>query len=150
MKEKLVDVTNGHGTVLHTYPVTLPASDDAEGTKYEVKALEAAALGQLVSNLELETLTSSLHVGRGGRMEPYGDDLAVNSETKIGLEQIVRERAHRLWEQEGSPSGQAEEYWHRAHTDHLRERAYLLWEQAGSPEGCADEHWRRVCDFESC
>jgi hypothetical protein len=149
MAERLVDVKDGEGKVIHTYPVTLPPSEDADA-KFRAKALEAAALGQLVPNLELGRLSSSLHVGRSGRLEPYGDDLAVNSETKAGLERIVRDRAYLLWEQEGSPAGRADEYWCRAHTNYLRERAYLLWEQAGMPEGCADEHWRRVCDFEAC
>jgi hypothetical protein len=29
-------------------------------------------------------------------------------------EKRIRERAHRLWEAEGSPEGRLEEYWHRA------------------------------------
>jgi hypothetical protein len=26
----------------------------------------------------------------------------------------------------------------------IRERAYVLWENDGRPEGCADEYWRRA------
>ncbi|MDT7952223.1 MAG: DUF2934 domain-containing protein [Acetobacteraceae bacterium] len=29
-------------------------------------------------------------------------------------EQVVRQRAHSLWEADGCPDGRAEEYWHRA------------------------------------
>jgi hypothetical protein len=30
------------------------------------------------------------------------------------LEQIIRERAYRLWQQAGSPDGRQEEFWHQA------------------------------------
>lgn len=30
------------------------------------------------------------------------------------LEQLIRERAHQLWESDGRPEGRDEEYWHRA------------------------------------
>ena len=82
-------------------------------------------------------------------MAAYGDGLAGDSQTKVGLDQVVRERAHLLWEQDGRPEGRAQEYWHRALDQHLRERAFVLWQQEGSPEGRADEYWRRVCDFEA-
>jgi len=82
-------------------------------------------------------------------MAVYGDNLATDSQTKTGLEQVVRERAYLLWDQEGRPEGRTEEYWHRALDQHLRERAYMLWQQEGSPEGRADEYWRRVVDFEA-
>jgi hypothetical protein len=34
---------------------------------------------------------------------------------------------------DGCPHGGADEYWYRAHEQHLRERAYALWQQQ---EGC--------------
>ncbi len=71
------------------------------------------------------------------------------SETKQGLDQIVREHAYILWQQEGCPEGRADEYWHRAHDQHLRERAYALWQQEGCPEGRADECWHRTREFET-
>lgn len=148
MAERLVDVLDRNGTVLHTYPVTL--EDDAgDEARYEAKALEAASHGQLVPDGELGGLTARMHVSRGGQLAPYGDDVAADSETKVGLEQAIRERAYLLWEQDGSQEGRAEEYWHRALDQHLRERAYLLWQQEGSPEGRADEYWRRIRDFEA-
>jgi hypothetical protein len=148
MAERLVDVLDRNGTVLHTYPITLGDGTDGDA-QYEAKALEAAAHGQLVPDDDLEGLTARMHVSRAGQLAPYGDDLAADSETKVGLEQAVRERAYLLWEQDGSQKGRAEEYWHRALDQHLRERAYLLWQQEGSPEGRADEYWRRICDFEA-
>jgi hypothetical protein len=90
-----------------------------------------------------------MHTGRGGQLAPYGDELKQDSETKRGLNQAVRERAYLLWQQEGSPDGRAEEYWHRALDQHLRERAYVLWQQEGSPEGRQDEYWRRLVDFQT-
>lgn len=90
-----------------------------------------------------------MHTGRGGQMAPYGDDLEKNSETKLGLDQAVRERAYLLWEKEGCPDGRAEEYWHRALDQHLRERAYVLWQQEGSPEGRQEKYWRRLVDFQA-
>jgi hypothetical protein len=147
MSERLVDVLNSSGVVLHTFPVTLgEAAVDAD---YEAKALAAAAHEQLVPDAELGTLTARMHVARGGQMAPYGDCLDMDSETKVGLERIVRERARSLWEQDGRPEGRSEEYWHRALDQRLRERAYVLWQQEGSPEGRADEYWRRVRDFEA-
>ena len=150
MPERLVDVLNSNGLVLHTFPVTLEdlgkTPDDAE---YEAKALAAAAHKQLVPDAELGSLTARMHVGRGGQMAPYGDHLDSDSETKVGLDRIVRELARSLWEQDGRPEGRSEEYWHRALDQRLRERAYVLWQQEGSPEGRADEYWRRVRDFEA-
>jgi hypothetical protein len=149
MAERLVDVLGKNGNVIHTYPITLAESDAADDAKYKAKALEAAANGQLVPDAELKSLTARIHLGRGGRLAPYGDTLAGDSQTKVGLEHAVRERAYLLWEQDGRPEGRAEEYWHQALDQHLRERAYVLWQQEGSPEGRAEEHWRRVLDFET-
>lgn len=59
-------------------------------------------------------------------MAPYGDNLDKNSETKLGLNQAVRERAYALWGKDGRPDGRTEEYWHRALDQHLRERAVVL------------------------
>jgi Protein of unknown function (DUF2934) len=149
MTERLVDVINSSGAVLHTYPITLGALDNApDDAEYEAKALEAAAHGRLVPDAELGSLTARIHVGRGGQMAPYGDNVEKSSETKLGLEQSVRERAYLLWEKDGCPEGRAEEYWHRALDQHLRERAYVLWQQEGSPEGRQDEYWRRLRDFQ--
>jgi hypothetical protein len=36
----------------------------------------------------------------------------VLSETKLSLDQIVRERAYLLWEKDGCPHDRSEEYWH--------------------------------------
>lgn len=150
MAERLVDVLDSSGTVIHTYSITLgQAGDEADDAAYEAKALAAAAHGRLVSDAELGSLTARMHVGRGGQMAPYGDELGSSSETKAGLEQIVRERAYFLWKQDGCPEGRAEEYWHRALDQHLRERAYVLWVQEGRPEGRADEYWHRIRDFEA-
>jgi len=114
-----------------------------------IKAVEAAAQGQLVPDAELGSLTARMHVSRGGQMAAYGDDRDRRSETKVGLEQEIRERAYLLWEKDGCPAGYADEYWHRALNQHLRERAYALWQQAGSPEGREDEYWNRVLEFEA-
>jgi len=149
MSERLVDVLNSSGVVLHTFPITLGDMGEAADADYEAKALAAAAHEQLVPDAELGTLTARMHVARGGQMAPYGDHLDKDSETKVGLERIVRERARSLWEQDGRPAGRSEEYWHRALDQRLRERAYVLWQQEGSPEGRADEYWRRVRDFEA-
>jgi hypothetical protein len=150
MAEKLVDVFDSRGNILHTYPITLGSSgESADDAAYEAKALDAAAHGRLVPDTELSTLTARMHISRGGQMAPYGDTAAGDSETRLGLMQSVRERAYSLWEQDGGPEGRADEYWHRALDEHLRDRAYVLWQQAGSPEGGADEYWRRITNFET-
>ncbi|WP_250501307.1 DUF2934 domain-containing protein [Caballeronia sp. GAWG1-5s-s] len=153
MNERLIDVIDRNGTVLHTYPITLNESDhttDAfDHPQYSAKALEAAAHGRLVADTELSTLTARQHIDRGGQMAPYGDDIERNSETKRALDEAVRERAYLLWETDGRPDGRAEEHWQRARDQHLRERAYVLWQQEGSPEGRQDEHWRRLVDFQA-
>jgi hypothetical protein len=150
MVERLVDVSNGSGQTIHTYPITIGEADVAASDgRFEAKALEAAAHGRLVPDAELEGLTAAMHVSRGGPMEPYGDKICVDSETKVGLEQAVRERAYQLWEQDGCPEGRADEYWHRAFDQHLRARAYVLWQQEGSPEGQAEEHWHRLREFQA-
>jgi hypothetical protein len=149
MPERLVDVLNDNGTVLHTFPVAIPAAISKPcDSAFEEKALSAAAHAQLVPTQELESLSARIHVSRSGAVAPYGDSNDVLMETKTGLDQIVRERAYVLWEWDGRPEGQADEHWHRAHEQRLRERAYRLWEQEGRPEGQAERHWKWTCDFE--
>lgn len=112
MTENLVDVLDGNGTVLHTFPVTVGASISSPTEKdFEEKALSAAAHAQLVPTPDLESLSARIHVGRGGTLTAYGDARDVMSETKIGLDQIVREQAYQIWEQEGRPEGQADRHW---------------------------------------
>jgi hypothetical protein len=149
MTENLVDVLDGNGTVLHTFPVTVGASiPNPETQDFEEKALSAAAHAQLVPTPDLESLSARMHVSRGGALTPFGDAHDVLSETKLGLYQIVRERAYQLWEREGRPDGQAEDHWFRARDQRLRERAYHIWEQEGRPEGQAARHWDWTCGFE--
>ncbi len=145
MTERLVDVLTDHHAVLHTFPVTVSDPNLASSdVPFETKALEAAALAHLVPHAELNHLTSRMHVGRGGPLEPFGDDRPVTLQTPESVDQAIRERAYLLWRQAGSPSGCAEEYWHRAHEQHLREGAYALWHLDGCPEGRADDHWHRA------
>jgi hypothetical protein len=147
--ERLVDVLNDKKTVLHTFTVALGTSGaKASDTKFEEKALSAAAHSQLVPTDELESLSARMHISRSGTMTPYGDSHDVLMETKTDLDRIVRERAYELWEQEGRPEGRSDEYWHRAHEQRLRERAYRIWEQEGCPEGQADRHYSWTCGFE--
>jgi hypothetical protein len=153
MNERLIDVLDSNGTVLHTYPITLSESahtaDAFDDSPYRLKALAAAAHSRLVADTELSSLTARLHIDRGGQLAPYGDDIDSNSETKRALDEAVRERAYLLWECDGRPDGRAEEYWQRARDQHIRERAYVLWQQQGSPEGRQDEFWRRLVDFQA-
>ncbi|WP_410217303.1 DUF2934 domain-containing protein [Paracoccus sp. (in: a-proteobacteria)] len=150
MKERLVDIIDSNGQVLHTYPITLGEDNGtASDADYQAKALEAAAHGQLVPDDELAGLTARMHHSRSGRLQPYGDELSTTSETRLGLEQLVREQAYAMWEQEGRPEGRAEEFWHRALDQHLRGRAYVLWEQEGGAERSADEDWHQTRKFQS-
>jgi hypothetical protein len=150
MATRLVDVLNVNRNVIHTFPITL---DDGENVPndaaYETKALEAAANARLIPDVDLHGLTARIHVSRGGQMEPYGDKLNSNSETKVALEQMVRERAYLIWEQDGRPEGKAVEFWNRALEQYRSERAYVLWQQEGSPEGCADENWHQIREFQN-
>jgi hypothetical protein len=150
MAERLVDVLNSNKAVLHTYPITVGAPNIIpDDTEYKAKAVKAAAHAQLVPDADLKSLTTRMHVSRGGALAPYGDDRGMLSETKQGLDQVVRERAYLLWEKDGCPDGRAEEYWHRAHDQRLRERAYVLWQQEGCPEGRAEEQWHQSRQFET-
>jgi hypothetical protein len=150
MPNRLVDVANKNDLILHTFPIAIRGSDAAPAdTAYEAKALCAAGHAQLVPNTELEDLTAKMHVSRRGPLAPYGDDRHILTETKAGLDQVVREQAYLLWQQDGCPDGNAENYWHQAHDRRLRERAYVMWQQEGCPEGQADAHWCRTCNFEA-
>ena len=148
MAERLVDVLGAGNAVLHTFPVTVEGRT-AEEAEYLTKALAAAAYAQLAPDTDLKHLTARMHVSRSGPLQPYGDDRDVQSQTKRGLDQIVRERAYFIWKMDGCPHGSADEHWHRARDHHLRERAYTLWQQEGCPQGRADEHWERTLEFES-
>ncbi|MGJ4948020.1 DUF2934 domain-containing protein [Bradyrhizobium sp. HKCCYLS20291] len=48
-----------------------------------------------------------------------------------GLEERIRERAHRLWEQSGRPDGREDEFWHQAERE-VRE-AEQLHDEATAP-----------------
>ena len=115
MPERLVDILNSHDTVLRTYPVTIENTKTApQDAVYEAKASEAAAEGGLVPKSDLDTLTTRMHVSRGGALAPYGDDAGTPSQTRQALDQEIRERAYFLWQQHGSPADQADEFWFRA------------------------------------
>ena len=148
MTERLVDVLGIRKNVIHTFPITIEGSETSDA-QYEKKALEAAAYEKLVPDNELNGLTARMHISRRGPLEPHGDDRQVLAQTKESLDQIVRDRAYFLWEQEGCPEGRADEFWHRAHDQHLREGAYMLWQQESCPEGRADEYWHRTREFET-
>ncbi|WP_306751617.1 DUF2934 domain-containing protein [Paracoccus actinidiae] len=145
-----MDIIDSSGRVLHTYPITIGETGEGAGdVEYQAKALQAAAHGQLVSDAELPGLSARMHQSRGGRLQPSSDEISTTSETKLGLEQVVREQAYALWEQEGRPDGRAEEFWHRALEQHLKGRAYVLWQQEGSPDGGADKDWHQTREFQS-
>jgi DUF2934 family protein len=147
MPERLVDVLDSRKVVIHVFPITIEGSENSDA-QYEKKALEAAAYEKLVPNNDLSGLTARIHISRGGPLEPYGNDREVLAQTKASLDQIVRDRAYSLWEQEGRPDGRADEHWQRAQEQHLQERAYTLWEQEGRPERRTDEHLDRTRKFE--
>ena len=148
MKERLVDVKMGE-RLLHTFPVSIsdPLAETGDEA-FKKKALEAAANSQLVAHAELAGLSATMHVSRGGPLEPDNDGLSVLAETKAGLDQVVRERAYALWEHAGRPDGRGDEFWHQAQQERWRERAYALWERDGGPAAPADEHWNSIRDFE--
>ncbi|MFH5927338.1 DUF2934 domain-containing protein [Roseomonas xinghualingensis] len=149
MSERLIDVLDEYGLVKHTYPVTVGRPEaPATNESYEAKALEAAAHSELASDEELRKFTAKSHASRSGPLQPYGDQLSSSSETKHGLEQAVRERAHFLWIEAGRPVGHDDDHWRQALEQHFRLRAYVLWRQEGCPEGRAEEHWSRVCEFQ--
>ena len=148
MAQRLVDVLSGRGVVLHTYPITLgELGDAADERQYVWKALDAAAHGHLVPEDEVAGLTARMHVSRGGQLSPYGDEMEQESETKVALDQLIRERAYSLWEKDGRLDGRSEFYWHQALDHHLRERAYALWQREGCPHGREEELWLRVVSF---
>ncbi|MCB8883682.1 DUF2934 domain-containing protein [Acidisoma cellulosilytica] len=147
MTERLVDVLNDKKNVLHTFPVDIPQPDSTEEKLYE-KALSAARHAQLVPADEIERLSARDHVSRGGQLTAYGDSLEPLAETRMSLEQSVRDRAYFLWFAAGCPAGRDAEFWHAARDEHFRLRAYKLWEMEGHPEGEADRHWHWTRDYE--
>jgi hypothetical protein len=147
MVERLVDVLDSRGNLRHVFPIRIEGSADSNSL-YEKKALEAAVFEKLVPDNEVSGLTARMHISRSGPLEPYADDRDARAQTKASLDEIVRERAYALWEQEGRPEGRAAEHWQLAQEQHLQERAYALWEQEGRPEGRTDEHLDRAREFE--
>ena len=149
MPERLVDVEKQGANVLHTFPVTIspPAGEEA----FKQKALEAAGNAKLVPNEELESLNAKMHVSRGGQLTPYGDPQGVPTETKAGLDQVVRERAYLLWEQAGWRDDRAGRLLDigRRSINAFCERAHALWERRRVVRKAeADEHWFRTRAFE--
>jgi hypothetical protein len=61
------------------------------------------------------------------------------------IEELIRERAYGLWDQEGRPNGRALVHWVHAKVDiwHelIREGAFALWKQEGKPDGRDRNHW---------
>jgi Protein of unknown function (DUF2934) len=149
MSERLVDMLNVYSTVIHTLPIMIEGSDtNATDAEYEVKGLEEAAHAYLVPDAELRSLVSRILVGRGGTLAPYGHDHDAVSQTREALNETVRRYACHLWQREGCPEGRSDEFWNRAHEQHLRERAYFLWWQASSPDGRFEEFWHQTAEFE--
>jgi hypothetical protein len=148
MAERLVDVFNGLGIALHTFPVQIEDQNASEDD-YKAKALELAAHLRLVPQDDIPTMTARFHVSRPGPATPIGDERHILYGTKQGLEKVVRERAYYIWQQDGCPHGRADEHWRRALEQHLRERAYFVWQEESCPEGRADEHWRRSVEWET-
>jgi hypothetical protein len=151
MPERLVDVMNSFGNVIHTYPVTLLDSGNIPNeARYEAKALEAARFEKLVSVEKLGTLSARMHIARGGPMEPYGDYVPVMAQTRTALVQAVREQAYSIWKQHDGDHRSATEDWLQARQQLLEKRAYTLWEEDGRPDSRADDYWFRALQFEPC
>ena len=149
MTERLVDIADDKGKRIHTYPVTLPDNGShQDDTAFKEKALEAAANGRLVSDEKLPGLSASMHVSRRGALAPYGDEVKTDSETHVGLEDALRERAYFLWENNGRPDGEADRFWKLAHDETTAERSHVLWEQDGSHPDQSDKNWHQVEEFE--
>jgi hypothetical protein len=149
MPERLVDVIRNKN-VAHTFPITIGGkSAIVQDADYEKKASEAAACAQLVPDAELKNLTMRMHVDRRGPLEPFGDTLDVDSETKAAINGDIRQRAYFLWMEAGRPEDCANYFWNEARQKQLQERAYILWQQEGSPHGRAEEFWQRTCAFEA-
>lgn len=125
MPERLVDVLNGAGNVLHTFPVVVDASDAISDEDYITNALKLAAHSPLIPGGDVKAFTARLHIARGGPLAPYGDDRHVLEGTMQGLENVLRMRAYYIWQQDGQPHGHAEEHRYFAFDQHLRERAVL-------------------------
>jgi len=105
MPERLVDVMNGVGNVIHTFPVVVESSD-ASDEDYIALALKLADHALFPPDGEVTSLTARMHVSRGGPLAPYGDDRPILSGTLQGLEEAVRERAYFIWQGE-RPSARA-------------------------------------------
>lgn len=148
MGERLIDVFDGLGRALHTFPVLIE-NTDASDDDYQAKALKLAAHVRLVAPDDLPNLTAKPHVSRPGPVVPIGDDRHILSGTKQGHEKTVGVRAYFIWQQDGCPEGRAVEHWFRAFHQHLRERAYFIWLSENCPEGRADAHWRQAVEFET-
>ena len=113
MKDALVDVLNGRGTVLHVFPI--PVEDESGAPKPvdpEREALRLAAAMQLAP--ETEAMHARPHVSRGGPLTPYADVLETRLQRLDRIEQRIRERAYFLWQQDGCSENRAGEHWHRA------------------------------------
>jgi hypothetical protein len=149
MAELLVDVSNGLGSVIHTFPVQIENSESASDDGYKTKALKLAAHAQLVPQADSTTITASMHVSRPGSVTPFGDGRHILAGTEQGFTKVIGERAYFIWRDESCPQGRAIEHWFRALGQHLRERAYFIWQQENCPEGRADEHWHQSVEFET-
>ena len=61
------------------------------------------------------------------------------------IEELIRERAYALWEQERRPDGRYRDHWLQAEAEiwHalIREEAYALWERKGRPAGYDLNDW---------
>jgi hypothetical protein len=63
MTERKVDVLNTAGKVLHTYPITIGASNASpKDADYEKEALSTAKTAKLVPDAEFASLTARMHV----------------------------------------------------------------------------------------
>ena len=133
MPERLVDVLNGMGTVIHTFPIMIDGADGPSDEDCLTSPLKLAAHAHLVPDGDVETLTARVHVA-GVDLGSVGDDSHILEGTIQGLEKVVRERALFIWQQDGHSHQRAEEHWYRAFDQHLRERAYFFGSRNAVPK----------------
>ena len=87
-----------------------------------------------------------VNVERQGAEVLHTDTLArrpPGEEPEANLDQVVRDRAHSLWEQAGRPDDRADEFWHEARRQISSETAHAKLKREDGPEGTADEHLHR-------
>ena len=89
------------------------ASDKASGLANVAMGKAKQGLGSAIGSDDLKESGLAQEM-KGQAQRAAGDAKAATEPAYVDREGLIRERAYRIWEEEGAPHGRADEHWRQA------------------------------------